>query len=323
MTKPQRAWLGPLEIALAAVLWSTSGFFAKSPWFEAWPFESRGLLLAFWRSLFAMLLLIPLVRKPTWRWQMAPMVLCFVVMIWSFMTAMVNGSAANAIWLQYIAPAWVILLGSLFLKELPTREDLVLFAFCAAGVGLIVGMELRFGSIYATLMGILSGICYAGVILCLRSMRGVDSVWLITLNHGASALLMLPWVMQNTQHVPIGSYFALAMFGMFQMSLAYILFARGLRSTGAAEASLLSLIEPVLLPVWVFIAWRHHPDYEAPPIWTWIGGGLIMLGLVSRYLPAWLKPTDKKLADVKLPEANLAEQQALASQEAASRADHL
>ncbi len=43
-------------------------FFAKSPWFEAWPTETRGLLLAFWRSLFAMLLLIPLVRRPQWRW---------------------------------------------------------------------------------------------------------------------------------------------------------------------------------------------------------------------------------------------------------------
>ncbi len=291
-TKPRYAWLGPLEIALAGVLWSTSGFFAKSPWFEGWPVETRGLLLAFWRSLFAMLLLIPLVRKPEWRWQMLPMVLCFAVMIWSFMTAMVNGSAANAIWLQYIAPAWVIVMSSLFLKELPTRNDMIMFAFCAAGVGLIVGMELSFGSIYATLMGILSGITYAGVILCLRSMRGVDSVWLIALNHGASALLFLPWVLQNTHSVPTSSYFALAMFGFFQMSLAYILFARGLRSTGAAEASLLSLIEPVLLPVWVFIAWRHHPLYEAPPAWTWIGGGLILIGLISRYLPALIRRQD-------------------------------
>lgn len=285
VAKPHYAWLGPLEIAMAAVLWSTSGFFAKSPWFESWPTETRGLLLAFWRSLFAMLLLIPLVRKPEWRWQMLPMVLCFVTMIWSFMTAMVNGSAANAIWLQYIAPAWVILLGSLFLKELPTRDDMVMFVFCAAGVGLIVAMELNFGSIYATMMGILSGITYAGVILCLRSMRGVDSVWLIALNHGGSALLLLPWVLQNTHSVPVNSYVALAMFGFFQMSLAYILFARGLRTTGAAEASLLSLIEPLLLPVWVFIAWRHHPQYQAPPVWTWIGGGLILIGLVSRYLP--------------------------------------
>jgi drug/metabolite transporter, DME family len=288
-TKPRRAWIGPLEIALAGVLWSTSGFFAKSPWFEAWPSETRGLLLAFWRSLFAMLLLIPLVRRPEWRWQMLPMVLCFAVMIWSFMTAMVKGSAANAIWLQYIAPAWVIILSSLILKERPTRDDLIMFVFCATGVGLIVAMELRFGSIYATMLGILSGVTYAGVILCLRSMRGVDSVWLIALNHGGSALLLLPWVLQNTQHVPMTSYFALAMFGFFQMSLAYILFARGLRTTGAAEASLLSLIEPVLLPVWVFIAWRHHPTYDAPPVWTWIGGGFILIGLVSRYLPALMR----------------------------------
>ncbi len=284
-TPPEpRRWIGPFQIALAAVLWSTSGFFAKAPWFEDWPKETRGLLLAFWRSFFAMLLLLPLVRKPTWRWQMLPMVVCFGLMIWSFMSAMVHGSAANAIWLQYLAPAWVIVLSSLFLGERPSRDDLIMFAFCLAGVGLIVVMEMQFGSIYATSLAILSGITYAGVIVCLRSMRGVDSVWLITLNHGASALLLAPWVMMNKQHVPMGSYVALALFGFFQMSLAYILFARGLRSTGAAEASLLTLIEPLLLPVWVYLAWRHHETYTPPPIWTWIGGGLIFIGLVSRYI---------------------------------------
>lgn len=297
-SKPRHAWIGPLEIALAGILWSTSGFFAKSPWFEGWPVDTRGLLLAFWRSLFAMVLLIPLVRKPVWRWQMLPMVLSFAVMIWSFMTAMVSGSAANAIWLQYLAPVWVILMGWLFLKELPTREDWIMFAFCAGGVGLIVCMEMQYGSLYATCLGILSGITYAGVILCLRSMRGADSVWLITLNHGASALLLLPWVLQNTHQVPTTSYLALAMFGFFQMSLAYILFARGLRTTGAAEASLLSLIEPVLLPVWVYIAWHHHPLYEAPPLWTWLGGGLILIGLVSRYLPSILRrPSPGRIAE--------------------------
>ncbi len=187
----------------------------------------------------------------------------------------------------------VLLLGWLLLKELPTRADWVMFAFCAGGVGLIVAMEAIYGSLYATMLGVLSGITYAIVILCLRSMRGVDSVWLIALNHGGSALLLLPWVMQNTHQVPTTSYVALAMFGLFQMSLAYILFARGLRTTGAAEASLLSLIEPLLLPVWVYIAWRHHPLYIAPAVWTWIGGSLILVGLVCRYLPAVIWRSDK------------------------------
>ncbi|MGN6135241.1 MAG: DMT family transporter [Aureliella sp.] len=273
-----------MQIAAAAALWSTSGFFVKAPWFEAWPEESRGSLLAFWRSFFALVILLPLVRRRSWRWQMVPMVASFSLMIWSYLSAMVYGPAANAIWLQYLAPVWVLFLARLFLGEQPVRDDWTMIGFCFAGVGLIIAMEFQYGSIYATCLGLLSGLGYAGVILSLRTMRDVDAVWLITLNHCGGILLLLPWVLQNTHHVPWGSYVALAFFGIMQMSVPYILFARGLRTTGAAEASLLTLIEPLLLPVWVFVAWRHHPTYSPPPIWTWIGGGLILTGLASRYL---------------------------------------
>ncbi len=282
---------GPMMITLAATLWSTSGFFAKAPWFESWPAETRGSLIAFWRSFFALLLFLPLIRKPSWRWQMAPMMLCFGLMVWSFLSAMVLRPAANAIWLQYLAPVWVLVLARVILGEKPSRDDIGMFCFCFSGVGLIFVMELAYGSAYATCLGILSGIAYAGVILCLRTMRDVDSVWLITLNHTGSILLLLPWVVQNTHSVPIGSFVALAFFGTVQMSLPYILFAKGLRTTGAAEASLITLIEPVLLPVWVYLAWHHHASYQAPPLWTIIGGGLILIGLASRYLPPLLRRT--------------------------------
>ena len=140
------AWRGRVLIVAAAVLWSTSGFFAKAPWFDAWPPEQRGLMLAFWRSLFACILLLPVIRKPSWQWPMLPMVLCFVVMVWSFMTAMVHGPAANAIWLQYLSPAWVMLGSSLLLKERISAMDLRMLGFCLAGVSLILLMEMRLRS---------------------------------------------------------------------------------------------------------------------------------------------------------------------------------
>ena len=55
---------GRLCILGAALLWSTSGLFVKSSFFDDWPQESRGVLLAFWRALFAGALLLPAVRKP-------------------------------------------------------------------------------------------------------------------------------------------------------------------------------------------------------------------------------------------------------------------
>ena len=298
---------GRAQILLAAVLWSTSGFFAKAPWFDEWPPEIRGLMLAFWRSFFACLVLVPLIRRPRLYWQLVPMLVCFTVMVWSFMTAMVYGPAANAIWLQYLSPAWVLVGGVILLRERVTALDLRMFGFCLGGVLLILAMESLLGgasasaertvesnsrnTLYAAWMGILSGVAFAGVVLCIRSLRDADPAWLITLNHGATALLLAPWVWQYEQSVSGFGYAALGMFGVFQMSIPYVLFARGLRSTSSPEASVLALIEPILVPVWVFVAWHGHPSYDAPRWWTWAGATLILIGLISRYLPTWWRAT--------------------------------
>ena len=55
-------------VVVAAVMWSTSGLFAKAPLLSTWPLEQRGVLLAFWRTLFAGLFLLPFVRRPQWTW---------------------------------------------------------------------------------------------------------------------------------------------------------------------------------------------------------------------------------------------------------------
>jgi hypothetical protein len=40
----------------------------------------------------------------------------------------------------------------------------------------------------------------------------------------------------------------------------------------------------LLVPVWVFLAWHGEPNYQAPRWWTFVGGGLILTGLLLRYL---------------------------------------
>ena len=93
-------------VLTAAVLWSTSGFFVKAPYLAGWP----GPVIAFWRAAFACVILWPLVRRPTWSWKLVPAAAMFVVMNYTYLTAMAKGSAANAIWLQCTAPVWVLLI---------------------------------------------------------------------------------------------------------------------------------------------------------------------------------------------------------------------
>lgn len=103
-----------------------------------------------------------------------------------------------------------------------------MFGCCLSGVLLILIMEMRTGSsLYATAMGILSSLMYATVILLMRKMRDQDPVWLITLNHLATVLFMLPWAWnQPLNQVAPAAYLALAFFGVFQLSVPYVIFCQ-------------------------------------------------------------------------------------------------
>ncbi|MFO0901737.1 MAG: DMT family transporter [Pirellulales bacterium] len=264
-----------LLVVAAALLWSSGGFFAKAPYFAGWP----GPLLAFWRAAFASVILLPMVRRPVWSWKLIPMVACFALMNYTYLTAMVKGSPANAIWLQSTAPVWVLIVGVFVFREPAHWLDWVLIALCGAGVLFILWFESRGEGLEAFLWGLASGVFYAGIVLSLRHLREYDSAWLVAVNHLATAVL-LSWNLAATQYWPHGiQWVMLAGFGMFQMGLPYVLFAKGLKHLPGHRASGIGMLEPILVPVWVYLAWGDVPAW-----WTLAGGGLILAGLVTRYV---------------------------------------
>lgn len=274
-TKPLRA---RLLIVTATVLWSSSGLFAKSTVFDGWPVEDRGAVLAFWRALFAGAVLIPAVRAPRWSLRLVPMALCFSVMNLTFLTAITLTTAANAIWLQYTAPLWVCVMGVLFLGERVLRRNLISLGCGALGVGTILYHELAGQSGAGIAFGLASGLSFAGVVVFIRAFRDYDAAWLVALNHLAAALVLLPYVVHLNLWPSLPQLAVLAAFGFCQMGLPYVLFAQGLRSISSQEASQISLLEPILTPVWAFVAIR-----ELPATWTLWGAGFILAGLLLRY----------------------------------------
>jgi drug/metabolite transporter, DME family len=282
---------GRLCILAAAVLWSTSGLFTKAPLFDDWPLEQRGVLLAFWRALFAGLSILPLVRRPSWDWRIAPLVGCFAGMSLSYMMAVTLNTAANAIWLQSTAPLWVLFYSVvLFRGRGILRRDLTTLGFCALGLGMILYFEFTRGSgagspdqsRLGVLCGLTAGACYGAVVMFLRGLGRLDSVWLVALAQLGTATVLAPWAL-SVGRWPSGVQLAtLAAFGALQIALPYLLFARGLRSVASQEASLIALLEPVLVPAWVAFA-LGNPETQW---WTLAGGALILAGLAWRYLPA-------------------------------------
>jgi drug/metabolite transporter (DMT)-like permease len=219
------------------------------------------------------------------------MVATFTAMNWTYLTALSKGESANAIWLQMTAPVWVFLFNALWLRESIHWRDWLLLVFGLAGVGLIVVCEIQGERPTLVIYGLLSGLFYAGVVLSLRQLRDFESTWLVALNHLVAAAFFAPMVATHTQYWPQGKqWFFLAGLGMLQMGLPYVLFSKGLKSVPSHEASGIGLLEPVLLPLWVFLAWHHTADYTPPRWWTMVGATFILVGLLVRYVGTPVRP---------------------------------
>jgi drug/metabolite transporter (DMT)-like permease len=269
---------GRLLVLIAAVMWSSSGLFAKADTFAAWPSESRGILLAFWRALFAGLLLLPAVRQPRWDRKLIPLCALFVVMNLTYLSAMTLSTAANAIWLQSTAPWWVLLVGVVALGEPFPRSQRLPLTIGGIGLAVILWFEAQGQAQVGVLCGLVSGMTYAGVVMSLRALRKVDSVWIVSLALLVTAACSFPYVLYSGVWPTAGQLPVLAGFGMLQMAVPYVLFARGLRSITSQEATVIGLLEPILLPVWVYLAWG-----ETPAPWTLVGGAMILAGLFLQY----------------------------------------
>ena len=74
----------------------------------------------------------------------------------------------------------------------------------------------------------------------------------------------------------------LFLFGSVQMALPYLLMARALRELSPSEAGTLTLLEPLLNPVWAYLA---APKKELPSVYTLCGGAFILGALLWRYWP--------------------------------------
>lgn len=278
-----------LFIITAGVLWSLSGIFAKAlsqptvfhmnePAVHPWT-------IAFFRATFAALALTPMlvrVMPPVPSKPLVAMMTCFAAMSTLFITAMVIGSAAGAILLQYTAPVWLLLAGLFWFGETIHRRDVWLLVGGLTGIAILVAGNWGQDNPWAIAAALGSGLTYAGVVLGLRYLRDQPSAWLAVLNFVASAALALPFACQYP--LPTASQIMwLAAFGMVQLAFPYWLMARGLKHVNSFEAGLLTLIEPVLNPMWAFLV---SPKTETPTAATLLGGAVIVGSLAIRYWPA-------------------------------------
>ena len=74
-----------------------------------------------------------------------------------------------------------------------------------------------------------------------------------------------PWIVVQGNWPPNPVLGWVAAFGLLQLGLPYLLFAKGTRTISGHEASFIGLLEPILVPLWAYIFWRHAPAIRPRP----------------------------------------------------------
>lgn len=272
---------GLLAVLAAAVLWSTGGLFIKAVSLDA-------LGVTMWRSLVAGIAIALLtgtriphpLRATRLEWMLA---LSYALMLVLFVTATKLTTAANAIFLQYTAPLFVLVFGHFLLDERPSRVDLGAVAVAFVGMTLFFVGRLEADALWGNLSAVASGVAFALFLTLLRRKEcgprtrpramvlgnGLLVVSLLFVNLGRGE-----WAAFTPG---VGDIAALLFLGAIQIGLAYVLFGFGIAYVGALEASLIGMLEPVLNPVWVFIFLGERPGW-----WAVIGGAIIIAAVATR-----------------------------------------
>jgi drug/metabolite transporter (DMT)-like permease len=197
----------------------------------------------------------------------------------TFVSALALGTAANAIVLQYTAPMWMFLACVWLLGERADLRSFVAVWIGLIGIGIIVAGGWQAGELPIIGIALISGLAYAGVMIGLRVMRSESPRWLTVVNHLTSGLVLIPIVWQSPTPTP-AQLGVLFIYGAVQMAIPYWLVAQGLKTISPQEAGTITLLEPLLNPVWAYLV-----SGEAPSWYTFAGGSFILGALAWRYWP--------------------------------------
>ena len=272
---------GVLLVILAALLWSTGGLIVRSLATDAWT-------TVFWRGLAAGGFLLAFIAIRERRRAVAS----FLRIGWPGLVVTVcNASASTAVVIAFnltsVADTLVILssaplltaaLGRVVLGERVGAVSGLAMLASVAGIGLMVSDSAANGSILGDIVATVVPIAQAITGVILRRYPAVQMTPALCAATLLTSIVAAPFA--SPLAVSAKDMGLLAFFGAGQLGLGLALFSFGAPLIPVVEAALLSLLEPILGPLWVWLALGERPSRGA------IIGGLIVLAALAAHLRA-------------------------------------
>lgn len=262
---------GVLAVVLTALLWSSGGLFVKL-------ISLNAMQLSFFRCLIAALVFAIIFRKNLLKVNSFTFInaIFYAVVLTTFVIATKMTTAANAIFLQSTAPIYVLIFEPLINKTKYEKINFITISVCVIGMVLFFIGDLSPGETVGNFIALLSGLAFAAFFLGMKKNDKEYQQSSIFYGNILVALICIPFLFEM-ESLSFQDFWMVSFLGIFQIAFAYAIFTYGLKRIVAVEASIISMLEPVLNPLWVMIGYGEIPSTSAL-----IGGGIIILAITVR-----------------------------------------
>ena len=260
-------------LIIAALMWSLGGLFIKLVNLN--PMAITGI-----RSLGAAVVLLIYIKKPKLYWNryFFTGVLAYSMMVILYVISIRLTTAANAIFLEFTAPLYVVAFSYFLLNERINRFDIFAMVIIFLGMGLFFMDELSFYGFWGNILALLAGVCLALVTVLIRKEKE-SAFEIVFFGNALTTIICLPFIIEGFSSTTQVDWFIIFGLGIFQLGIPYLLYTTALKYVSALDAILVGMLEPVFNPIWVYIFVG-----EAMGEWAFIGAALVIIGTLGRVI---------------------------------------
>ena len=204
--------------------------------------------------------------------------LCVATASGSFIAALNHTSVARVLFFLALSPVLAALLARVALGEPLTRRTVLAMALALVGVTVMIGAPGE-GSLAGDSLAFVATLAFALMIVITRWRRDVSMAPATCLAQVILVAVFLPFA--SPGDIGGDDVLWLAALGIGQIGLGFALLTVGARLIPAAQVGLITLLEVVLGPVWVWLALD-----ERPSALTLLGGAIVIVAIVIQTLAA-------------------------------------
>lgn len=259
---------GMLFIFICACMWSLTGLMTKLiPW--------NPMMLAGWRALSSGAVMYVFMRINNYKIHINKnsMLIGAAVSSSAFLCIVSHRltTTANAVVLQYTAPVFLVILSRIILGIKYVKKDYLVVAITMAGIVLFFMDELSPGNMTGNICGIIGGVTYSCMYLFTGNADEEMRYSGILMGAIMTFVVGIPFMIKYSSQVTPFSFGMAMLMGALFHGLPYVFYALSFKSCPPLACSMISSVEIILNPVWVFVAIG-----ELPGKWAFIGAVIIV-----------------------------------------------